>query len=117
MEHFVVAFDWYLFQLIVLLKPDFICCNIANAVAWPAAALDITQFADQVKMRIISQLINCILRVLQKLLKYFNGTIILTAFVPLFPIEPVISCLYFNEAQLPGKLSRAPASVKIGSSL
>ena len=99
------------------MKPDSNCCNIANAVPWPAAALDTTQFADQAKMRIISELINCILRVLQKLLKYFNGTIILTSFVPLFPIEPVISCLYYNEVQLPGKLSRAPASVKIGSSL
>ena len=39
---------------------------IANVVAWFAAALDITQFADQFKMRLISQLINDISRVLQK---------------------------------------------------
>ena len=33
-----------------------------------------TQFSDQVKMRLISQLINGISKVLQKLLEYFNGT-------------------------------------------
>ena len=38
-----------------------------------------TQFADQSKIRVTSQLINSISRVLQKLLKYFNyGTIIST---------------------------------------
>ena len=79
-------------------------------------ALDITQFADQVKIRLISQLINDISRFLQKLLKFFNGTIILTAFVTLFPVESVIF-FYLNEALLPEKLSRAPASVKAGSSL
>ena len=64
-------------------------------------------------MRLISQLINGISRVLQKLLKYFSGTIILTSFVPLFPV--LFFCLNLNEALLPGKLSRAPASVKAGS--
>ena len=34
------------------------------------------QFADQVRIRLISQLINDISRVLQRLLKYFNGTLI-----------------------------------------
>ena len=57
------VFEWYLFQLIVCLNPDFNCCNsfvlswvgeittgtkyfvsvIANVVFWFAAALDITQ--------------------------------------------------------------------------
>ena len=45
-------------------------------------------------MRLISQLVNGILRVLQKLVKYFNGTSILTAFVPSFPVEPVIVFVY-----------------------
>ena len=26
-EAFIVAFDWYLFQLVTFLKPDFNCCN------------------------------------------------------------------------------------------
>ena len=45
---------------------------IANSVA--SVAEKITQFLDQVKIRLISQLINNILRAIQKLLKYFNGT-------------------------------------------
>ena len=44
-------------------------------------AEEITHFLDQVKSRLISQLINGISRVVQKLLKYFNGTAILTSFV------------------------------------
>ena len=43
--------------------------------------LVITQADDHVKMRLISQLIRGISRVLQKLLKYFNGTAISTFFV------------------------------------
>ena len=38
--------------------------------------------------------------VLQKLLRYFNGTIISTLFVPPFPVCPVIWCLNLNEALL-----------------
>ena len=68
-------------------------------------------------MRLISRLIKGISRVLQKFLKYFSGTIILTAYVPSSPVEPVIFCLNLNEALLPGKLVRAPASFKAGSSL
>ena len=43
--------------------------------------LVITQVDDHVNWRIISQLINGISRVLQKLLKYFDSTIISTSFV------------------------------------
>ena len=70
------------------LNTDFNCCNsfalpsvdkvtivtqsfasvIANVVARFAAALDIKQLAEQVKMRLISQLINGVSRILQKLL-------------------------------------------------
>ena len=80
----------------MLLNHDFNCCNsfalssvdkvttrtksfvsvIANVVAWFAAALDITQFPDEARMRLISKVINCISRVFQKLLKYFNGTVV-----------------------------------------
>ena len=70
-------------------------------------------------MRLISQLIKGILRFLQKLLKYFNGTIISTFFVPAAADLSVVFCLNLNEALLSAveKLSIAPASVKSGSSL
>ena len=68
-------------------------------------------------MRLISPLISGILRVLKKLLKYFNSTTILAAFAPSFPVEPVISCFYLNETLLPVKLSRPPASGKPGLSV
>ena len=42
---------------------------------------EITQSLDQVKMRLTSHLINSISTVLQKLLKYFNGTAFSTFFV------------------------------------
>ena len=37
---------------------------------------EMIQLADQVKMKLISKLIKSISRVLQKLLKYFNGSTI-----------------------------------------
>ena len=52
----------------------------------------------------------------KKLLKYFNGTIILTASIPSSPVEPVIFCLNLNETLLLGKLARMTASFKFGSS-
>ena len=124
----VFAFEWYLFQLIANLNHDFNCCNsfalssvdkvtngtenfvsvIDDVAVWFAAALDITQFPDLVRMRLISQLINSISRVLQKLLKYFNGKIISIFFVLSFLVESVIFCLNSNEALLPGKLATAP---------
>ena len=42
----------------------------------------ITQLADQLKTKDTSQLINGISSVLQKLLRYFNGTAISASFVP-----------------------------------
>ena len=68
-------------------------------------------------MRQISQLIHGISRVLQKLLKYFNGTIISAFFVPLFSVLPVILCLNLKEALLPGKLITMPPSFKADSLL
>ena len=68
-------------------------------------------------MRLVSQLTNGISRVLQKLLKYFNGTNILIAFVPLLPVEPVIFRLYLNETLLPAQLSGAKVLVQDCSSL
>ena len=50
-------------------------------------------------MRLISQLINDISRVLQKLLKCFNGTAILTSFVlPAAGVFPVILVLYLTDS-------------------
>ena len=44
------------------------------------ALLVITQFSDQFKIKLISQLINSISSALQKFLRSFNGTTILTFF-------------------------------------
>ena len=50
-------------------------------------------------MRLISQLINDFLRVLQKLLKYFNGTATWTYFVlPAAGVVPDILILYLNDS-------------------
>ena len=75
---------------------------------------------DQVRIRLISQLINGASRVLQQLFKYFNGTIILTFFVPSYPILPAIFVLYLNEALLilsTGKSAISPLISKGDSSL
>ena len=92
-------FDSYLFQLIVLLKPDFDCCSnfalscvdkvtsgtesfvsvILNFVS--PVEEETTQPLDHAKIRLTSQLINSISSVLQKMLKYFNGTIISISFI------------------------------------
>ena len=74
---------------------------------------DITQFADQVRMRLISQLINDISRVLQKLLKYFNGTTISTSFVPSAPVSPAVFCC--NAKEVPRNSLITPLSFKCGS--
>ena len=58
---------------------------VLNSVPLIALAI-VKQFVDQVRIKLISQLINGISRVLQKLLRYFNGTIISTSFVPSFPV-------------------------------
>ena len=72
-------------------------------------------------MKIISQIINDISKVLQKLLIYFNGASLSTSFVPLKPVCSVIFCLNLNKALLSLlPLEKAPiaaASVKTGSSL
>ena len=101
------GFGRYLFQMIVLLKPDYNFGNnfelssvIVNLEFWSATlVLIITQSADQVKISSTSQLIKSILRVLQTLLKYFNGTIISILFSSLsLLIWPVIFVLNFNES-------------------
>ena len=55
------------------------------------------QSLDEGKMKLTSQLINGTSRVLQKLLKYFNGPAILTCFVsPAAGVFPVIFILDLN---------------------
>ena len=56
----------------------------------------ITQFSDQFRSNLISQLIKGISRVLPELLQYFNGTIVPTLFVPLLPVLPVNFTLRIN---------------------
>ena len=80
----------------------------------------ITQFEDHVGKKSNSQLIKDIPRVLQKLLGYFNGTIISTSFVPLLPActvnlslsvkESVAALLASNPATLP--LFKVDSSLK-----
>ena len=58
--------------------------------------------------------------VLQKLLRYFNGTFVSTLFVPLLPVSPVIFYLILNESVV--RLSALKAVIalvaaKAGSSL
>ena len=55
----------------------------ASGSASLVALLVNTHFYDHAKIRFISQLINGISNVFQKLLKYFNGTMISTSFVVL----------------------------------
>ena len=58
--------------------------DIANVIA--LSSLQMTQFADQVRSRVISQFISAISRVRQKLIKYFNGTTISSFKVPVLPV-------------------------------
>ena len=110
------GFEVYLFQLVVLLKPDYNCCN-NFALSWVDKVLTWTQsrvlfiandafwfallgysrnhntnyWPSQSKIKGIS-------RILQRLRKYFNGTIISTLFVPLSPVWRVIFTLKLNES-------------------
>ena len=62
--------------------------------------LVIAQVDDHFKITLISQVIKVISRVLQKLLKYFDGTAILTSFVlPSAGILPVIFILGLNNSE------------------
>ena len=128
LEPFVLIF---LTDIYSSLNTDFNCCNsftlssadkvtagtwrfvwvIGNVVSWFAAALDITQHAYLDQMILV--LINSISIVLLELFKYSNGTIILTAFVSLYSLEPV----KFKRNTITGKLSIASALIKGSLSL
>ena len=78
------------------------------------------QSADQVKIKLNSQLVNGIARILQKLLKYFNRTIISTFFItPSLSVWPVIFVLKLNEsvALAPLKSAISPLLFTAGISL
>ena len=71
---------------------------ISNAPA--PLELVITQVDDYAKIRLTSKLIKGISRVLQKLLKYFSGTIISTSFtLLLLGVFPVIFILDLNDLE------------------
>ena len=59
---------------------------------------EITQFADQVTIRLISQLIKSISRVLQKLLNYFNGTANFSFIMRTLLVLSKKFNLYFNDS-------------------
>ena len=106
-----------MFQLLVLLKQDFnywsnfalswvdkvttgtwSFVSVILSFVFPVAE-ELTQVDDHVKTRLTSQLINEISRVLQKLLKYLNGTAISTFFVLLAAgVFPVIFILDLNDS-------------------
>ena len=94
---------------------------IVNVGSWLAIRLSIIKHvADQVKIRLISQLINGISNVLQKVLKYFNGALILTFFVPLFPVLSAFFVLNLSEVLLLFSVEKSaisPLSFINGSSL
>ena len=72
---------------------------IVNVGSWLAIGASVIEHtADHVRMKLISQLINGISKVLLKLLKYFNGTLFLTLFAPLSPIFPAIFCAKFKRS-------------------
>ena len=110
------------------MKPDFSCSNnfalacvdqvttgtynfVSVISNFPSPVeLTITQVDDHVKIKLTSQLIKGISIVLQKLLKYFNGTIISTSFsIPLAGVLPVIFILDLNYLEF--------ANLLFGSSL
>ena len=131
----------YLFQSTVLLKPDSNCFNsflfswvdkvIARTwhflsvilnVGTPFATVAATRvlFLKHVNWRVILELIEGISSVLQKLLRYFNGTIISSFFVPTLPVCPPIYDLNLNELLLllvAGKSIILPLLSIAGSSL
>ena len=75
------------------------------------------KFSDQVKIRLISQLINDISRVFQKLFRYFSGAYISVFFVSLSLALPIIYFLYLNEglvSSLTRQLIILPLSSKSG---
>ena len=94
--------------------------SISYRTSWAA----ITQFLDQSiktsRSRLILQSIKDVSRILQKLLTYFNGTIIATSFMSLAFVCPVMFSLILNKSVIElatVKLKTAPVLFRAGSSL
>ena len=78
------------------------------------------KFSDQLKIRLTSQSFKGISGVLQKLLKYFNGTIISTLFISPSPsVWPIVFAFKLNEsvASAPLKSTVLPLLFTAGISL
>ena len=98
------------------MNPDFNCCNsfvlsLVDKVTTGRSSFvsvigkvvtlspsEIAQFADQVTIRLISQLIKSISRVLQKLLNYFNGTANFSFIMRTLLVLSKKFNLYFNDS-------------------
>ena len=87
-------------MLIKLLLGNVVLYQIFVSDVPAPVELVITQVNDHVKMSLTSQLIKGISRVFQKLLKYFNGTIISTSFsLPAAGVFPGIFILDVNDSE------------------
>ena len=72
---------------------------MASVASWFATAVEtITQFAYQVKIRLISQLIEGISRVLRKLPTYFNDFFISVFLCRYRPFDPLFFSVNLNES-------------------
>ena len=98
------------------MNPDFNCCNsfvlsLVDKVTTGRSSFvsvigkvvtlspsEITQFADQVTIRLISKLIESISRVLQKLFNYFNGTANFSFIMRTLLVLSKKFNLYFNDS-------------------
>ena len=107
---FLYLFYWYFFQLVILLKPHFNCCN-SFKLCWidrrttgtetcvsvytnivSSVAAEKTWLADQVRTSFISHLIFGISWALPKLVKYFNCRVISTSL--LLPAAEVLPATF-----------------------
>ena len=77
----------------------------------------IKQLSDQVRTISVSKLINGISGDLQKLLKYFNGTIISTSFLVTLSVLPVIFSLNLYKLVIALALVNSAITSAAGSSL
>ena len=139
LSHMLIFWIDIFFELFVRLNPEFNCCSSFAVGFYFESKLQLVEinfctcyckfcfficssiryydtFLDQTNIRLISQLIKDISMFLQKLLRYFNGTIISTFSVPFLFVLPVIFGLNLSNLLLlaPVKPSIALLTVKDG---